>query len=177
MNKTSFQEQTDAYAESLADFIAKHELPAEWFEVPDHVAVKGADKSGFKEMLELLRPLANRMTIIDIDNRQLATAEMKFPLAVGLFGKVSWVEIMEPRPEKAGKDVVGFEHMEFYCPDFKAVRAVLDEKRIHYEMQQNPGHKWVNIVINEHGQELKLNNILLADVVTEELKSGKSRVI
>lgn len=177
MKKTSFQIQTDHYAASLADFIAKHELPDEWFLAPDHVAIKGENSAGFEDMLEQLRPMAVRMTVIEMDGRRLATAELKHSLSVRSFGVVDWVEIMEPRPEKVGKDVVGFEHMEFYNPDFDAIRSVLDDRGIKYEMQQNPGHKWVNIVINDSNQELKLNDRTLADVSAEELSNGKAKII
>ena len=177
MDKEAFLNQARAYADTLADFIAKYELPMDWFKVTDHVAVKGRDADGFKEVVELFRPLAERIACIDMDSRRLATAQLKEPMAVGDFGTVGWVEIMEPRPEKVGKDVVGFEHMEFLFPDFDSIRTVLDEKKIAYEMEQNPGHHWVNIVINDKGQELKLNNRTLADVVPDELKEGKAYLL
>lgn len=177
MKKENFLSQTQSYADGLADFIAKHELPTEWFKVTDHVAVKGRNASGFEELIALFRPLAERISCVNMDNRRLATAKLKEPLAVGEFGTVEWVEVMEPRPEKIGKDVVGFEHMEFYFPDFDAIRAVLDEKNISYEIEQNPGHQWVNIVINKSDQELKLNNRTLTKIVAKELGSGKAYIL
>ncbi|HTE21430.1 MAG TPA: VOC family protein [Candidatus Limnocylindria bacterium] len=177
MDKTTFLQEAQKYVEGLRRFITVHELPGEWFGVADHVAVKGRDAADFEQLLKLFRPLAQQLTCIDMDGRRLATAWLKEPIAIGNFGSVEWVEIMEPRPEKVGKDVVGFEHMEFYFPDFVAIRAVLDHKGVKYEMEQNPGHQWVDIVINQTGQELKLNNRTLADVIPEELASGKAYLV
>jgi predicted metalloenzyme YecM len=177
MDEQTFRAQTQNYAAELRRFVTTYELPAEWFKVPDHVAVKGGDAADFEALLGVFRPLAKQMTCIDMDGRRLATAWLKEPVAVGDFGTLEWIEIMEPRPEKVGKDVVGFEHMEFYFPDFEAIRAALDAKHVEYEMEQNPGHQWVNIVINAAGQELKLNNRTLGDVIAEELKSGTARII
>lgn len=79
--------------------------------------------------------------------------------------------------QKYADSLAGFEHMEFLYPDFGSICAVLDEKGIEFEMEKNPGHEWVNIVINGGGQELKLNNRTLADVIPGELKEGKAYLV
>jgi predicted metalloenzyme YecM len=173
----TFEEQTKEYAETLAKFVAEYNLPKEWFAVADHLAVKGADGTEFEALVEHTKAAAYQVSCIDLDGRRLATAKLKETIKVGDFGTVEWLEIMEPRPEKIGKDVVGLEHMEFYFPDFTTAEAVLKEKGIAYEIQQNPGHTWINIVLNDRGQELKLNNKTLSDIVTEELKTGESYLL
>jgi hypothetical protein len=173
----SFDVQVNDYAATLSSFVREYDLPAEWFAVPDHVAVKGADKADFEALVEQFRPLSERISCIDMDNRRLATAQLTGDILVGAFGAVQWVEIMEPRPEKVGKDVVGFEHMEFYYPHFDRVIDVLNQKGIAYEMQKNPGHAWANIVLNEKGQELKLNDKPLGTTVFEELEDGRSYIL
>jgi hypothetical protein len=95
----------------------------------------------------------------------LAALHLISPQSVGDLGEVSWLEIMEPRPEKVGKDFVGLEHIEFYYPDFDEVREALDKYKVSYTQQNNPGHDWINIVLGEAGQEFKLNSRLLSDVV------------
>jgi hypothetical protein len=67
--------------------------------------------------------------------------------------------------------------MEFLYPRFDAITSVLGYAKVAYELQQNPGHSWVNIVINSDGQELKLNDQLLGDVVVEEIADGRSKVL
>ncbi|HSX45212.1 MAG TPA: hypothetical protein VLF39_03875 [Candidatus Saccharimonadales bacterium] len=169
-----FLEQIKSYVGALNKFVALHQLPEEWFNKPDHVAIKGKDGADFARLIELFRPHSFQITSVIMNKRRLASVQINGSINIGRFGEVSWVEIMEPRPEKAGKDVVGFEHAEFLFPNFDAARLILDDKKVPYEMQENPGHKWINIVINGGGQELKLNNKLLMDTVKEEIDTGKA---
>lgn len=171
----SFETDIQKYADSLETFVSQHSLPADWFRVPDHIAIKGADATGFEELMNTFQPLANQLSYIEMDGRRLGTAQLVSSMAIGTFGSVSWVEIMEPRPEKVGKDVVGMEHMEFFYPHFDEIKSVLADRGIDFEPQENPGHAWINIVINDGGQELKLNDRLLTDAVTEEIKQGLTK--
>lgn len=175
-----FLEQVADYANILEGYIYFNELPDEWFVAPDHVAIKSADAEGFKLLVEQLREAAEQISCIDMDGRRLATAKLKEPINVGTLGEVSWVEIMEPRPERVGKDFVGLEHMEFTYPDFDEVARYLDNQGCQYEFQKNPGHSWVNIPINGQDgryQELKINNRALGAVVQAEIEEGKSYLL
>lgn len=172
-----YEEEIGLFAEALEAFIAKYELPQAWFKVPDHLAVKCADGLDYVFRMEELMPDSKQTSEIVMDERRLATLNLTSPVQVGNLGKVSWLEVMEPRPEKVGKDVVGLEHMEFYYPDFDEVTALLEKYGIEYKLETNPGHSWVNIVLNEAGQELKLNDKLLGDTVNEEIEQGISRLL
>ena len=170
-------QQIENYVRELEAFVSDNDLPRSWFEVIDHAAFKFASSSEFEDGVESFRRMSDQISSIRMNNRRLATAKLHMSLMIGRFGAVKWVELMEPRPEKIGKDYVGFEHVEFYYPNFNEVQEVLDNKGILYEMQTNPGHNWVNIVINSEGQELKLNDRTLGDIVTHELDTGQSSII
>lgn len=172
-----FESELEAYGEELEEFIDMFWLPPGWFGEPDHVAIKCADRSDFESTLETFEDEAEEMSAVDMDGRTLAAVRLASSIAVASLGDVKWVEVMEPRPEKVGKDLVGLEHMEFTFPDFAAVRDLLGERNIAYEVQSNPGHAWVNIVLNERGQELKLNNKPLSAVIEEELASGDAYLL
>lgn len=172
-----YEEEIDDYAKSLEDFIGSHELPEKWFKRPDHIAIKCADGLDYEYRLQELSPDSSQSSQIEMDGRRLATLHLITNQAVGNLGSVEWLEVMEPRPEKVGKGIVGLEHMEFYFPDFKEVTETLVDKNLEFELEENPGHRWVNIVINASGQELKLNDRLLADIVEEELENGISHLI
>ncbi len=109
--------------------------------------------------------------------RRLAALNLISDLPIASLGNISWVEVMEPRPEKLGKDVIGLEHMEFYYPDFDEVREVLQANDISFVEESNPGHQWINIVISDQGQELKLNNRPLAVIVEEEIENGVAHLL
>lgn len=172
-----YEEEIERFAASLSAFIEQYELPDEWFKTPDHIAIKCADALDYVFRMEELLPDSAQTSEIEMDGRRLGTMQLTSPVTVGELGNVSWLEIMEPRPEKVGDDVVGVEHMEFFYPDFDAVTKLLDQYGVAYKLEKNPGHTWINIVINEAGQELKLNDKLLGDTVQEEIEQGKARLL
>lgn len=172
---SDIKRQIEDYAHELEGFIERHELPSEWFEYPDHVAFKAADSQAFKSLIGTFQPLSEQISYVEMDGRRLATAQLLSHVTLGSFGDIQWVELMEPRPARVGSDVVGFEHAEFYFPNFEAVQKVLSDKEVVYEIQDNPGHSWVNIVINNKGQELKLNNGRLKDIVAKETAKGETK--
>ncbi len=172
-----FEHATRKYAESLEDFVGNHELPWRWFATLDHLAVKCMDAEHYEDTVQGWLSGANIASYVWLNNRRLASLNLENGLTIGRFGKVEWLEVMEPRPERAGKDVVGLEHVEFVFPDFAAVQALLDRRRIPYEQQSNLNHNWLNLVINEYGQELKLTDKPLAQMVTEGLESGEAYVL
>jgi predicted metalloenzyme YecM len=164
--------QLPAYLDSLDEFIHDYDLPLEWFNQPDHIAYKCANSAEFDSVMRDMQTEAQQLSFVHLNNRRLGAAHLNLPLTVGDYGAVEWVEIMEPLPEKVGSDVIGLEHMEFYFPDFKAACAVLDEQGVSYEMQDNPNHEWISIIINDKNQELKINNDTLAHIVEDEIEQG-----
>lgn len=169
--------ELEAYLGDLEDFIDYYDLPEEWFGAPDHIAVKCVDADDYEATIASYEPQAEQMTYVVMDGRRLATVKLARSLAIASFGDVSWVEVMEPRPEKVGKDVVGLEHAEFTFTDFVAVRDTLNDRNIKYEDQSNPGHTWINIVLNEKGQELKVNDRPLSAIVEHELELGQAKLL
>ncbi len=172
-----FTEQVGEYEQELISFVSRHELPGEWLAVPDHLAVKYANSDDYELGVKFWKRYAEQVSCIEMDGRRLATANLSGPMSVGAFGEVHYLEIMEPRPEKAGHDIVGLEHMEFYFPHFERVTPFLHKNNVDYTLQHNPSHRWVNIVINEAGQELKINDRPLADIVAEEVETWQAHIL
>jgi predicted metalloenzyme YecM len=174
-----FNLQVKDYIQILTLFVNQKGLPREWFMSPDHIAIKAADAKDFEALIEEFRPHSRRISCIDMDSRRLAVALMNKSIPMGAFGKVELVEIMEPRPDKLGDDVVGFEHMEFYYPYLERVQEELQRRGLKdgIKLQRNPAHSWVNIVLNDQGQELKLNDNSLAVIVRQELEPGMSYLL
>ncbi len=170
-------ELVQKYGEELQRFVSEYDLPDAWFVEPDHIAFKASDSSSFGELIKNFEPISSRISAMRMDGRRLATAELSTSVQVLGFGAVRLVELMEPRPEKVGTDYVGLEHMEFYYPNFEEVKTQLDTRKIAYTEQSNSGHAWINVVLNTAGQELKLNNKLLADTVADEISRGETEVI
>jgi len=171
----SFSNTVAEYAAALEKFRTGNDLPKEWFAVPDHLAIKCANPADYERTVQEWLPYASHISYASINSRRLASIHLTSALAVGNNGEVAWVEVMEPRPEKVGKDPVGIDHMEFLFPDFKAVITVLNAKNIPFEADENPLHKWISILANGH--EFKLNDQVLAKVVEYNLANGLATVI
>lgn len=173
----SINAQIFAYGESLRDFVDQYGLPEEWFAEPDHIAFKCRNAEHFDEVLMQATDDSDQLSFVAKDGRRLASAHLEQPVYVESFGSVEWLEIMQPRPEKQGRDLVGLEHMEFYWPDFESAEEVLRDRGITFEMQHNESLQWMNIIINEFGHELKLCNRKLADIVGEDLANGDAESV
>lgn len=172
MKKNQFNKELSLYSESFLAFVAAHRLPNDLFKMPDHFAIKCANKHDYIETRQLFseQEVNGGIWELPLDGRLLATAQLVGSVSINGYD-FSWVEIMQPRPGKETE--VGFvEHTEFYVSDFSAVEELLKQKDIYFERQHNPGHAWINIVIDEAGREIKLNNKLLADVVVWEKAQG-----
>jgi len=173
----TFESAVNGYARSLEDFVDQYDLPKKWFYKPDHLALKCLDNEHYNEAVQAWQTAASQMSYVWLNGRRLASAHLQQPLRLGAFGSVEWLEIMEPRPEKVGKDTVGIDHVEFNFPDFASAKEVLDDRGVVYELQSNPNHEWLIIVINQLGQELKLNNRSLANIVAHELETGQAEML
>src|SRR5690242_3278826 len=89
----------------------------------DHLAVKLADSESFERGLLNLQAHASRLTMTQMEgqNRRIATALLKAPLALhssmyGGVGSVDLLEIIEPRPERGSRGLVGIDHIEIVVP-------------------------------------------------------------
>ena len=172
MNRLEIDNGLNAYALAFESFRAGNQLPAEWFAVSDHFAIKCADAGDYEETCDVVASLADEEGVwqIELDGRYLASAGLASSVIVA--GEAfSWVEIMQPRPGKETAEGI-VEHTEFVFPDFAQIMHVLDTKNIAYELQENPGHRWVNIPLDKHGREIKINDKALADVVKTEKAEG-----
>lgn len=173
MKTATLQKELEKYEMSFTAFVDEHSLPAEWFAHPDHFAVKCADRDDYIATYRLLSNVADKEGIwaVDMDGRSLASAKLASRFLLGGFS-FEWVEIMQPRPGK--ETASGYvEHTEFVVPDFTAVEKVLQERGIPFEHQANPGHAWINVVIDDDMREIKFNNLPLEKVVEIEMNEGK----
>lgn len=166
-------EHLAAYTSAFEAFQAAHDLPTEWFEQPDHVAIKCADREEYELWCRLMAPYTdeNGIWAVDMDGRSLASAAIVPSLKV-LGHSFDWIEIMQPRPGKE-TEAPFVEHTEFVVPDFDAVTRILEEQKIPFDNESNPGHAWINVVIDGLGREVKFNNRPLAEVVVNEKADGK----
>jgi hypothetical protein len=157
------QRQADDYLAVLEAYAIKHGL--ELIGPIDHFAVKMADARAFDSFIDQILPLADKVHCVNLSNRRISIAFLQEAIHFGRFGDCTDIEIMEPKPEKVGRGLVGFEHIEIYRPDFNDLLGL-------GEFKDNGHHKSIVIKLNEEGQELKLNNSPIRDVLVKERQEG-----
>lgn len=178
MQVQDINQSLEKYHDVFEKFTKAFRLPKQLFQTPDHAAIKCANEFDYLETCTAMSKHFTRDGLweVSMDGRKLATGALAGRISIGslLFG---WVEIMEPRP---GKELAeGFiEHTEFAVSDLFAVVRLLAVHGVpDVEHQQNSGHAWINVTMDDTGREIKFNNKSLDLVVAEERAQGLGRMI
>lgn len=176
MNIDGFNRSMADYEVAFNRFVDQFDLPQSFFSSPDHVAVKCADEADYLATCNELMAIVDESGIWEIrmDERLLASACLRDSLSLQLNEQKTqfrWIEIMQPRP---GKELnLGFvEHVEFTVADLSLVSQVLNRQGIEFEEQSNPGHRWLNVVLDSMEREIKFNDKSLEDVAEDERSRG-----
>lgn len=166
------------YAAELEKYIQSQSLPLEWFDEPDHIAIKAANAAHFDALVKQIRKGSlgvevQDMIRADVDERRIALAFLAGSLAVGAEWQFRLVQIMGPQPDKAGKDKAGIDHMEFYQPLIKPIEQRLLKTGLIPSVDSRLGHNTLSIMFGQAKNELKFTDNPLAEVPQEEQPSGK----
>jgi hypothetical protein len=158
------------YAQKLSEFERRgNNLARRWLDEPDHVAIKAFNSRAYESLLaqvEAQMEVDDNIIVAELNERRIATAFLTGGLAVGEFGEVHMLEIMEPRPERVGKDKVGLDHVEFLVTDLVGVQRHLRRGQVSFEHQVNSSHEFVSVRFGEsHEHEVKFTDTSLADIV------------
>jgi predicted metalloenzyme YecM len=175
------QKEIDEYCHTLDTFIRKFNLSHLIVDNPiDHFALKLTDSDHYQFFIDSLREHSHAMSFTPMNNRRIAFALLKEPLVFSLLkteNNCRVMEIIEPKPEKKGQTLVGFDHIEVYHQSLADIKEFLTIHEISYEDYENPNHKAVVIPINEKGQEIKFTDSRLEEIVQQQIADGSSVVI
>lgn len=164
------------YRESLQAFLISNKLEVYGTDPLDHIAIKAKDTVQYESLIELLLPVSLQGSFVSMDNRRIATVDLEKPLRIGT-SDVQCIEIMEPRPEKVGRDYVGFEHAEIYSSHIAKIEEYAKEKGISYEAYTNDSHHAIVFQINDKNQEIKFTDATHIDVLRIEKEHGKLQLL
>lgn len=163
----SLQRNTVLYLISLRDFFYLHGIKHLLGPI-DHFAYKTANTEHFDYCFSCLEPICVRSHFVTMSNRRLATLELYKPINCEGLGETKLLELMEPRPEKVGKDFIGLEHAEIYHRNLGRIQKELEAQRVNYEVQENPSHRTVVFPINRVGQEIKFTDRSLGEIIKKK---------
>ncbi|MEX2006721.1 MAG: hypothetical protein WD877_00895 [Candidatus Saccharimonadales bacterium] len=167
------------YGQNLRSFAETYDIPRGLLAEPDHMVIKSADPVDFADKARAIRPWTEeeRIVFMEVNSRFLVAAEVITPWAVG-HNWVNWLEIMEPRQE-VGRDFIGLEYAQFYYSDIDYAGILLNSRNLEVEFYTDEGRnwRWLNVKINQVGQEFRLSDTKLVEIIGVELEDGTARLI
>ncbi len=170
------QTDTSKYAQELYMFFNESHIGHFFHRPVDHLALKAADANQFDNWLEDILSTSTKLSFIISDSRRLATARTKDPIFFPGLGIIKTLEIMEPRPERVGLDLVGLDHIELLRP-LDAIEFHFRMYALPFKTQENESHKTLVLQINKEGQEVKFTEKRLLDIVQDEILSGQATIL
>jgi predicted metalloenzyme YecM len=171
------QSEANTYTIDLENFLTANELIDLFAPPVDHLAVKLANTEEYESFIEYISIHASAINYIELNNRRIAYAHLIGEIQFGSLGATSYLEIMEPRPEKVGKDKVGFEHIEIINPNLDSIYQRVKAKNLQTEFYDNGFHKAVVLKIDDQGREIKFTDKPIKDVLMLEESQGRLKKI
>ncbi len=172
------QQLLPAYAEEVKLFFYSYGLAELVIDLPvDHVAIKGLNKEVYEQYIKMYLPLSSRISQEKVGERNLALSILKESLDAGTFGKVSLLEIMEPKPDAIATTYDLIDHIELIVPDLKVIKDSLEWKEVEFKEQANEEHSALVIEVNEWGQEVKFTTRSLLNIADQQINAGVAKVL
>lgn len=167
-----------SYYRSLEYFIVRDDLPVELFRPFDHIALKVASLDDLNRMAECFRPAAvnNEIYRTEIDGRFVDVVHLSGQLAVGSFGSVDQIEIIQKKPDRE-RDFEGLEHAEVHVPDLYETERILYDKKIDYRKQSNRVHSTLSLRLNFARREFKFTDTGMAEFMAKEISTGTAKLL
>ncbi|HLG91217.1 MAG TPA: hypothetical protein VI336_03625 [Candidatus Saccharimonadales bacterium] len=170
----------DNYRQELGYFAYSVDLPPALLQEPDHMMLKAADPVDFAEKVREIKPWTDKeeVAFMQLDWRFLAIARLVVPYTLASSRHVDWLEIMEPK-EARGYDYIGVEYASFYYPDINKAEKLVSSQGIRVERLHDESRhwRWLNIIMNDSGQEVRISDTRLATIVEQELQDETARLI
>lgn len=170
-----FTDEVRDYGSVLMHFASVTNFPERLLNHPDHIMVKSDNISNFDHRVRSITPWAENTAFIEVDSRFLVAAQLLVPLTIADGKPVSWVEIMEPKSAEGTADYLGVEYAEFFHEDFNQAGLMMKKSRVNFEKRVDDLHRWWNVRLNDDGQELRITDKPLADIIDRELDEGTAR--
>lgn len=163
------------YGQTMMNFVRTSDFPEGLLGYPDHLMIKSTDASDFDKRVKEIGPWAEQVAFVEIDTRFLVAAQLLVPLMLTDHRPVQWVEIMEPKSPDGTVDFFGVEYAEFYYNDFNKAGLMMKKQKIPAEKRTDGIHRWWNIRMNEAGQEVRITDKPLSEIIGRELDDGTAK--
>lgn len=165
----------EEYHHRLIDFVRHNNFPEGLLIEPDYVMVKTDGPADFNDKVQAIEPWAEKVAFAQIDWRFLVAAQLLVPLTLSRYRAANSVTIMEAKSEAA--DHIGVEYTQYYCGDFGFAEKLIKDSGVEVETRKDGYQRWLNVRINPQGQEVRLSDRKLEDVVAAQIESGEAIIL
>jgi len=149
----------------------------------DHFAIKVENEIMLNNVVQAIKPFCLSrsgntpgLSVRKMHGRSIAVALLKDPIFIGSEA-VSCIEIMQPRPEAEGDDVVGLDHLELVNPNLKAIVDFLNEQGVNYYVDNTNAYKDIVVAfVNDKKERLKFTNKTLPEIIPQQIQDEPERV-
>lgn len=148
-----------------------------------HFAIKVENEKALYEVVEDIRPFCvNRidntpgLSVRKMHGRKIAVALLSTPIEFE-DQQINCIEIMQPRPEVEGKDVIGIDHLEIINPNHDEIeKSFRDTEAGYYIDETNPYKEIIVSFVNNKRQRVKFTNNTLETIVPIQIEDEPERV-
>jgi hypothetical protein len=166
------------YGKLVAGYVYNKDFPEILLGDPDHVTLKSTDATDFDTKFKQLKPwTAEDRYFSDVDGRFLVAARFLVPMALMERRPVEWIQIVEPESADGSLDYFGVEYAEFFYPEFTKARMMLERSKVAFSERNDDTHRWLNIKLNDKGQDIRITDRMLAETMDAEVESGRARTL
>lgn len=123
---------------TFAHYAQNKRLPVELFQNPDHISLHAGDIANFSQIVKETEPNAEQITVMESNDRFVATVRLMGVLGIADLGRVRWLEVVEPTKENLYSGQISPDSVGFYYTDFNRARAILKAKNIPYTIDDYP---------------------------------------
>ena len=139
---------------------------------PTAAGWKVADEAEYERRYKALRPLCDRIVETWMNGRWIAKMHLKDQQ---LEGGITIVKLMQRRP--GSDDELGLDHVDFLCPDIKAIEATLQASAATWSWESNDvvaDYDWISVWFDN--EEAKIKQGTVVDIVITELQEINEQI-
>lgn len=137
--------------------------------MPMHVGWKVRDEAALGHMVDKLLPFTEQGHIGTVNDRKIVLLALKQPVE-----NVPVLQLMQLRP--ASTDLLGLDHVAFYCSDIAHLETALKSSPYTWEYQRNPGHQWISLWFGDKKREVKFFDHTSLDLGAHELQEASAAI-
>jgi hypothetical protein len=172
----NYELESIALVTTFAHYTQNRRLPAELFNHPDYISLHAANIQDFENKLKETESRAEQITVIEAEDRFVATVKLSGALGVADLGRVRWLEIVEPTQEELMLGLITGDRVGFYCDDFEKARHVLSAQHVPFSISEYPAPA-LKVEYSDRGDEFRISTVSIQTLVQSDIETERATIV